>query len=80
MPPLRTIVIRVIICLLIGLLIGTAINEISFLFLRETARAPKVIELVIPKGTAEEVARGETPPTIPEFNGLCCRGYTAGKK
>jgi hypothetical protein len=66
MPPVRIIVSRVIISLLIGLLIGTAINEISFLFLRETARPPKVIELVIPKGTAEEVARGETPPTIPD--------------
>ena len=66
MPPTKIIIIRVIISLLIGLLIGTAINEISFLFLRETARAPKVIELVIPKGTAEEVARGETPPTIPD--------------
>ncbi len=49
-----------------GLLIGAAINEISFLFLRETARAPTVIELVIPDGTAEKVARGETPPTLPD--------------
>ena len=66
MPPARTIVFRIIISILIGLLLGTAINEVSFLFLRDTARAPKVIELVIPKGTAEEVARGETPPTIPD--------------
>jgi hypothetical protein len=65
MPPVRTTVIRIIASMLIGLLIGVAINEISFLFLRETARAPKVIELVIPNGTAEKVARGETPPSIP---------------
>jgi hypothetical protein len=51
--------------MLIGLLIGAAINEVSFLFLRDTARAPKVIELVIPAGTAEKVARGESPPAIP---------------
>ena len=49
----------------VGLLIGAVINEVSFLFLRETARPPKVIELMIPNGTAEKVARGETPPTIP---------------
>jgi len=55
-----------LISLLIGLVIGTAINETTFIFLRETARAPKVIELVIPDGTAERVARGETPPTIPD--------------
>jgi hypothetical protein len=52
--------------MLVGLLLGAAINEISFLFLRETARLPKVVELVIPDGTAEKVAKGETPPTIPD--------------
>jgi len=52
--------------MIVGLLIGAVITEISFLFLRETARVPKVIELVIPEGTAEKVARGETPPTLPD--------------
>ncbi|HLA88745.1 MAG TPA: hypothetical protein VJL10_12030, partial [Anaerolineales bacterium] len=66
MPPVRIIIKRILISLLIGLVIGTAINETTFIFLRETARAPKVIELVIPDGTAERVARGETPPTIPD--------------
>jgi hypothetical protein len=66
MPPARTIVIRVIASMLIGLILGVAINEITFQFLRETARAPKVIEIVIPQGTADQVARGETPPTIPD--------------
>jgi hypothetical protein len=66
MPPAKTIVKRIIVSILIGLLLGVAINEITFLFLRETARAPKIVELVIPAGTAEKVARGETPPTIPD--------------
>lgn len=57
---------RIIFSLLIGLLIGVALNEITFLFLRQTARAPQEIELVIPPGTAERVARGEKPPAIPE--------------
>ncbi len=66
MPAKKIIFQRILISMLIGLAIGAVINEITFLFLRETARAPKTIELVIPKGTAESVSRGETPPTIPD--------------
>ncbi len=51
--------------MLIGLLLGAAINEITFIFLRETARSPQEIILTIPAGTAEQVARGEQPPSIP---------------
>ncbi len=65
MPPFKTIITRVLISLLVGLLFGVALNEVTFFFLRETARAPKLIEIVIPKGTAEKVARGEAPPSIP---------------
>lgn len=57
---------RILYSLLIGLLLGVAISEIPFIFLRETARAPKEITLLIPNGTADQVARGEQPPTIPE--------------
>jgi hypothetical protein len=66
MPPFKTILKRVLISLLIGLVFGVALNEVTFFFLRETARAPKVIEIIIPEGTAEKVARGEAPPTIPD--------------
>jgi hypothetical protein len=57
---------RLAISLLIGLALGAAVSEIPFLFLRETARPPQEIVLTIPSGTAELVARGEQPPTIPE--------------
>lgn len=57
---------RLIFSLLVGLLLGAAISEIPFLFLQETARPPQEITLVIPNGTAEQVARGEQPPSIPE--------------
>jgi hypothetical protein len=57
---------RIILSLVAGLLIGFLISEISFQFLKESARAPETIELVIPEGTADQVARGESPPTIPE--------------
>lgn len=60
-----TIKQRIIYSLLLGLLLGVAIAEVPFAFQRETARAPKQITLLIPKGTAAEVARGEQPPTIP---------------
>jgi len=66
MPPVKPIVVKVIIAMLIGILSGLALNEIAFVLLHETSRAPKVIELVIPNGTAERVARGESPPSIPD--------------
>jgi len=51
--------------MLIGLVLGAAISELSFVFLHDTARPPKVIEIVIPDGTADRVALGEAPPAIP---------------
>jgi len=52
--------------MLIGLLLGVAINEFTFYFLKESARPPQEIILTIPAGTAEQVARGEQPPSIPD--------------
>ena len=60
------IVKRILLCFLIGLVLSIAITEIPFIFLRETTRSPKEITLVIPNGTADEVARGEQPPGIPD--------------
>lgn len=65
MPSWPVIAKRIGISVLIGLVMGVLINEITFLFLRQTARPPQVVELVIPDGTAQRVADGETPPTIP---------------
>jgi hypothetical protein len=66
MPPKEILFKRLMLSMLVGLLIGAAMSETTFIFLRETARPPQVIELVIPQGTAELVARGEQPPSIPE--------------
>lgn len=66
MPPLNIMLKRIGISLLIGLVLGAAISEIPFLFLRETARPPQEVVLVIQDGTAEQVARGEQPPFIPD--------------
>ncbi len=56
---------RIVYSFLIGFVLSVAITEIPFIFLRQTTRPPKEITLVIPKGTAVEVARGEQPPGIP---------------
>jgi hypothetical protein len=60
------VVKRLLVSLVLGLLIGVLVSEVPFLFLRETARAPREIVLTIPAGTAAQVANGEQPPSIPE--------------
>jgi len=57
---------RILVSMLIGIALGLVISEISFIFLQETARPPQEIVLTIPAGTAEKVARGEQPPSIPQ--------------
>jgi len=66
MPLTPLILKRIIISLLIGLAIGAAISEVTFIFLKESARAPDTIILTIPAGTAESVAQGEQPPSLPD--------------
>lgn len=62
----RIYIRRILLSLLVGLLVGVAITEIPIFLLHKTARAPMEIVLTIPKGTAEQVARGEQPPAIPQ--------------
>jgi hypothetical protein len=57
---------RILLSLVAGVVLGVIITEVPYIFLHETARAPQEITLVIPKGTAAQVARGEQPPTIPD--------------
>ena len=57
---------RIMISAALGLLIGVLVSEVPFLFLRETARAPRDVILTIPAGTSDQIARGEQPPSIPE--------------
>lgn len=60
------IVKRIVLSILLGLTLAVLTTEISYRLLRRENRAPKRIELVIPPGSAERVARGEAPPDIPE--------------
>jgi hypothetical protein len=57
---------RILFSIALALLLGVLISEVPFLFLQETARAPREIVLTIPAGTADQVANGEQPPSIPE--------------
>ena len=65
MPPRNVLLKRFFISLAIGLTLGALVSEIPFIFLRETARPPQEVVLTIPLGTADQVARGEQPPSIP---------------
>ena len=66
MAPRSFILKRILFAVVLGLLVGVTVSEVPFLFLRETARPPREIVLTIPAGTADQVARGEQPPSIPE--------------
>lgn len=57
---------RIVVSMLIGIVFSIVISELSFIILHETTRAPQEIILTIPAGTAEKVARGEQPPSIPQ--------------
>ena len=63
----RQIISRALLFLFIGLVVAVFINEVSFSFLKsESGRAPQRIELLIPAGTADKLARGEAQQAIPE--------------
>jgi hypothetical protein len=62
----KLLVRRIWISLVLGMLVGAAISELSFWLLGETAREPGTVVVVIPPGTAELVAKGQKPPTLPE--------------
>lgn len=66
MYPKNFVIKRILLSIGLGLLIGGLISEVPFLFLRETARMPREIVLTIPAGTADQVARGEQPPSLPQ--------------
>ena len=57
--PRNFVIKRILVSIVLGLLIGVAVSEVPFLFLRETARPPREIVLTIPAGTSDQIARGE---------------------
>jgi len=60
------IVKRSLIFAVAGLVFGALLSQIAFLVMPGMdTRAPKQVLLVIPPGTAQRVALGEQPPSIP---------------
>ena len=57
---------RIILSVLLGFVVAAVTTEISYQVLKRENREPQQIELVIPAGTAQEVANGQTPPGIPD--------------
>ncbi|MFH1186469.1 MAG: hypothetical protein V1755_15775 [Chloroflexota bacterium] len=58
---------RIILGMLTGLAFGVAISEATYYFLRDgEARPPRVIEIHIPPGTAQNVLRGQPEPSLPD--------------
>lgn len=59
------VVVRVVISMLVGFLLAGILTEVAYQLLKRENREPQRIELLIPAGTAERVAAGESPPSIP---------------
>jgi len=66
-PDFRPYLVRLLITTLLGFSFVALFNETSYLLQREKSdRAPKVVQLVIPAGTAEKVTAGERQVSLPE--------------
>lgn len=61
-----SIIKRVVISMLLGIILAAITTEVSYQVLKRENREPQRVELVIPAGTADSVAKGEVPPSIPE--------------
>lgn len=58
---------RLLLSIAIGIVVAAVISEGSYRLLREDVdRSPQEIEIVIPPGTAEQVANGEEALSLPE--------------
>jgi len=57
---------RIAFSIFLGLSLAAATTELSYQLLKRENRAPQRVELVIPAGTAQEIAQGKAPPDIPK--------------
>ena len=57
---------RILLSMLLGVFIAAITTEIAYQVLKRENREPQQIRLVIPRGTALEVAAGKVPPSLPE--------------
>ena len=63
--PVGAIVKRVLFSVLLGVFLAAVTTEVAYQLLKRENREPERIQLVIPAGTADRVAAGQAPPSIP---------------
>jgi hypothetical protein len=63
--PVDALVKRILLSVLLGMVLGVITTEVAYRIFKRENRAPARIELIIPAGTAERVAAGQAPPSIP---------------
>jgi len=61
-----SIIKRIVISVLLGVTLAAVTTEIAYQLLKRENREPQQIELVIPAGTAQNVAKGQVSPSLPE--------------
>ena len=67
-PTVRAAVKRLLISLVISLVFAFAVSEVSYLLVRDKGeRPPQVLEIIVPAGTAENIANGLPGPRLPEM-------------
>lgn len=57
---------RIALSMLLGIVLAAVITEVAYKLFKRENREPQRVELIIPAGTAESIAQGKTPPSIPE--------------
>lgn len=57
---------RVLFAFVLGVVAGAIMTELAYLGLQRENRAPTIIELIIPNGTAELIRQGDSSPAIPQ--------------
>jgi len=61
-----SIIKRILFSITLGLILAAVTTEVSYQLLKRENREPQRVELVIPAGTAQSIANGETPPSLPD--------------
>jgi hypothetical protein len=62
----KIVVRRVALSMLVGVVFGFVLSEVGFHFQKNVeTRPPQQVELLIPAGTAERVAQGQSTPSLP---------------
>jgi len=61
-----SIIKRIVISVLLGVTLAAVTTEIAYQLLKRENREPQQIELVIPAGTVQNVAKGQVSPSLPE--------------